>query len=553
MKYVLAALVLFLAMPFQAVAQLNDNLKAKMNQEIEYIGSLYSSAYAPKLWKERHRNWNLNVEVALAKTKITAAASVYEAREAVADLLRSTADYHVGFRFYSTERSSLPFSVSTLDGKTLIVYIDRTKLSYSAFPYSVGDEILTFDQVPVAAILEQVRRHVGNNVEATDRALADLSLTSRNRARNYAPPRGPVTLSVKRASNDSVGTVQLAWEYTPEKLRVNFSNALAIAKPVFELPKMVGAFADVETAGNPYSLGNRDSFLPEFGAKIWETASDNTFQAYMYQNEDGKFIGVVRIPSYMPADTGKAVNEFAEIVQRFQKFTAALIIDQNNNPGGSVFYLYSLVSMLNDQASVVPKHRIALLPSNVEQYFNLYSALEDVKSEEEAQKALGGDNLQGIPVTFQLAMSIRDYCLFLMEEYRLGKNLSEPAVFWGVDKINPHSSAVYTKPIIILTNSLDFSGGDFFPAILQDNKRVTIVGTRTAGAGGYVLNLSFPSNLGLQSLSFTGSLAERVDRNPIENLGVTPDVLVPMTVEDIRGNYSKYIQAVKEVVKSKLQ
>jgi len=146
-------------------------------------------------------------------------------------------------------------------------------------------------------------------------------------------------------------------------------------------------------------------------------------------------------------------------------------------------------------------------------------------------------------------LGIQDYCNLVISEYQAGKQFSTAYYLWGVDKITPNP-AHYTKPVVLLVNQLDFSGGDFFPAIMQDNKRVTVVGTRTAGAGGYVLEATFPNNFGLENVRFTGSLAERVNLNPIENLGVTPDVNLAMTVEDIRHGFKNYQDEVRTVLKT---
>ncbi len=526
---------------------LTPEMKAQFSKEIDYVGNLFMTEYAPKAWKEKYLGWNLPAEIATAQLKLSIATDLYGARMAMAGVIKSTADYHVGFSFYSTERALLGFQVKTVEGKTLIVAIDRTKLSTDVFPFSEGDEILTVDGVPVAGILSDLQMALGSNVPKTDLAMADLVLTRRNASSGIKVPRGPVTVAVKSASTGTTESVQLTWDYKPENLSRFFQASMTPLNTDKKLPQMVSERA------LSYGLGKRDSFLPQFGEKIWETTADNSFQAYIYQNKAGKMVGVVRIPSYLPDNMDKAVKDFAGIVQKMEKFTSAMVIDQNNNPGGSLFYLYYLVSTLSPNTMIVPKHKVALSYEGAKANIETIKALEEMTSDDEMQKAMGGKTLHGYPVNYQFGLGVLDFSRFFMSEFKTGKNISESYYLWGVDKINPSQIANYTKPIVILVNQLDFSGGDFFPAIMQDNKRATIVGTRTAGAGGYVLSSTFPNTIGLSHVSYTGSLAERVDLNPIENLGVTPDVELPMTVEDVRGGYKAYIKKVQEIVNRQIQ
>ncbi|MBS1971246.1 MAG: protease-like activity factor CPAF [Bdellovibrionales bacterium] len=531
---------------------LDANQKVRLKQEIDYIGSLYGSVYAPKAWKESHLGWNLPAEIATAQTKLAMAQNMHEARAAVAGLIKSTKDYHVSFSFYSTEKATLPFQVKTVEGKTLIVYIDRDKLSETAFPFEVGDEVLTLEQTPVAQVLKELIQDGGPNIPETDLAVADLMLTRRGARSNLIVPHGPVTLSIKRAADDTVGSISLAWEYTPEQLVPAQFQPFALKQqqqPLVTSPMFGPVYSELasETAANPYGLGGKKSFLPDFGTRIWQTADDNEFDAYIYLNNDGKLIGVVRIPGYIVADYDKAVKDFAGIIAHLEKNTSALVIDQNNNPGGSVFYLYALSSMLSDQPLTVPRHRIALSPGGAKECLDMIEQMKSIKTDADAVEKM--KDLSGLPATYQLAIGMQNHCREFLSEFHQGVNLSSPLYLWGVDKVNPNPTH-YTKPIVFLVNQLDFSGGDFMPATLQDNKRVTVVGTRTAGAGGFVLQSNFPNSFGLEMVTFTGSIAERVDKNPIENLGVTPDVSLPITVDDIRSGYKSYISQVQAVLKS---
>jgi len=539
-------------------AAVSDNTKERLLRDAEYIGSVYREYYAPKDWKQTFVKWDLEQELANLKSRVQASQTQWDYRDGLVQFLKSMADYHVGFAFYSTEKSSLPFGVRTVEGKTLIVHIDRTAVSQEAFPFSEGDELLEMDQTPVASILKQLQREMGRNVEITDAALSDLRLTARTgRRNNYQVPRGPVVLKIKKAANAEVRTHQLIWNYQPEQIpdqdrarlspfRNHLMN-LTGSRGQLLAPQMYSPVAlSFDPQANLHGMGAKKSFVPDFGARIWEAPADNTFDAYIFMNEAGKLIGVVRIPTYVPGDYNKASLDFKTILKKFSAQASGLIIDQLNNGGGSVYYLYGLIAMLTDQALSTPKHRVTISHSLVMEAHTTLEKLKNVTDDASAKKALESE-LHGHNGTLQVAQFIREYSLFIIEQWKLGKTLSEP-VQLGIDFINPHPEVQFTKPIVVMVNELDFSGGDFFPAILQDNKRAVIVGTRTSGAGGYVNEVKIDSKFGFEVITFTGSIAERVNKQPIENLGITPDHVIPMTLQDYRGGFQDYKKSILNVM-----
>lgn len=549
---ILSSLLVAISLQAQSISKEH---KERLSQDMNYIGQIFQNFYAPKAWKESHVGWSLPQELQKAQSKIQNANTVKEYRSAVTDFLKSTADYHVGFNFYSTEVATLPFQVKTVQGKTIFVFIDRKKLPVATFPFQVGDELLAMDQVPMAQVLNEIKIANGKNVAETDNAMADLTVASRSGRRNNVVPNSVVTLTIQRKQESKPVEQQIAWEYTPETIiGETMSSDIDEEQPQLKSPMMISSvaqeLAQYQMAANNFGVGVRESFLPDFGARIWESEATSPFDAYIYKNEEGKLIGVVRISKYYEPDHSAASAAFVKIIAKFQKVTDSMVIDQLNNPGGSVFYLYGLASMLTETAIATPKHRMVLNYADISEAQQYLTLLNGVKNDEDAIKAFqGATEIHGYPVNFQLAMALRNQSRFIIAQWNAGKKLTDPYYLSGVDKINPHPVARYSKPIVVLVNELDFSGGDFFPAILQDNKRVTVVGNRTAGAGGYVGSLSFPNSFGLSSISYTGSLAERVDKNPIENLGVTPDIKLEMTLDDYRNNFSNYLKEVKAIVK----
>lgn len=563
------AMSLSASLTWAAPAITSMQKQQQMLSTLDYIRDIYQSNYAPAEWKAKHLGWSLQNEIDLAKAVVQANPnmSLSEYQAVLKKFFQSTKDYHVSVAFYGTERASLPFSVMSAQGRYFIVYIDRAKLPASSFPFAVGDELLSMDGTPVAQLAENLRVAGDNGVLETDKAISEIYLTRRVAKAFVGPvPKGAVVLEVKRKSDQKILKHQMLWNYTAESIP-DFSFQSALGERVKEYP-LAQRLAKTEmssplaksfmTEGTDlFGIGLRRGYLPELGEKIWESDSSKLFDAYIYRNSANKLIGYVRIPNYVCAvvDTNRSeqknpaecLAEFAEIMAKFEKTTDGLVIDQLNNPGGSVFYLYALASTLTDQPLYAPVHRFTINQSDVAENMSLLAQLATITTEEAAKKAFG-ETIHGYPVTYQMVQHMTNYANFVIAEYKAGRQLTQPHFLWGVDQINPHPTSRYTKPVLLLTNALDFSGGDFFPAILQDNKRVTIMGTRTAGAGGYVRFLEFPNILGVVGFSFTGSIAERINSNPIENLGVTPDIPYVLTTDDLQYNFRDYVKAVNSEI-----
>lgn len=562
LKQQIRAWIFFLSVILSQAIHANSTYQKQTLSAIDFIENVFSSSYAPRDWKAKQSGWNIEDEANKARASALGLGSdlnIKSAQKILKKLVGSTQDYHVGISFHSSERATLPIEIRSAEGKFFVVWIDRDKLPEKSFPLLVGDEITGFNGKPVVEERNKVLAEIDQNVIETDQVLAEMYLTRRVASRGISVPRGPIELEVTRNKDGKVQSLihQLTWEYQEEKIKFNslageFTKRESSDGSRF-LPswQMLPGFWKGLTSSksliqtNPHMLGARESFVPSLGQIFWQTEKENKFHGYVFKAEGGGIYGYVRIPSYMAGED--EAKEFLSIVKRMEESTDAMVIDQVNNPGGSVFYLYSLVAMLTDKPMLTPKHRMIITQADVAMALQSLKSYEKITNEEEAKKVLGA-TIGGYPVSYQLVQFFKEYMQFTVDQWNQGVNLSSP-FYLGIDKIMPHPDGRYTKPILVLINEFDFSGGDFFPAILQDNRRATLMGVRTAGAGGYVHGLEFPNLLGIEGFSFTGSIAERVDLNPIENLGVTPDVKYPLTAEDMKNNFASYKTKILEQLK----
>lgn len=543
-------LAFFLLGTFSLFADLSEGMRKTLLSDLESMRSVFAVQYAPKEWKAEFKNWDLDREIDLAKKEITRMhpLTIKGYQRVVRNFFQSPADYHVVVEFFSTEQALLPFLVRGAEGRYFIVEINRNLLPHAVFPVEEGDELLFFDGKPVdLAIKELKNSDFSQNNPDTDQALAEQALTLREGSAGLIVPKGKLPIVVKRR-NGEVRNLSLDWIYIPELInepgsrdinRFYGSKNVTKQAPIRKfLDKQMVYTKFSQSSKLPctleasYRIGARKSYIPLLGTPLWQSSADDSFYAYIFM-QSGKRIGYVRIPHYMGDEL--EVEEFRKIIKRLEGKTDALVIDQVNNPGGSIFYLYALASLLTDRPLKTPKHCMALTQEEVMIATSLYIALSDVEETASAQEVLG-KTVGGYPVTYEFAKKTQECAELVITEWELGHLITKPTFLLGVDDIQPYPYERYTKPILFLINSLDFSGGDFLPLIMKENRRATILGTRTAGAGGYVVETSF-FNLGsIKKFTLTGSFAKTQESLPLENLGVSPDIFVDLTANDLQNN-----------------
>ncbi|MCX5796220.1 MAG: protease-like activity factor CPAF [Elusimicrobia bacterium] len=568
----------------------------KMLHTLYQVAAVFAEQYAPIEWKKEQFKLDLKREYDKAKAAILANPdiSTREFQDLLASLVASMRDYHVSISFDSTERARLPFLVTGAEGKYFLAYIDREQLPEANFPFQLGDEVVTFDGKPTGEAVQQLAARLGGNTAGTDLRLAELFLTNRRRSRGDQVPQGDVTFSI-RGQDGKVVKARMAWDYTPElvpqdvpvrdagllsadqpaavapesaidgsigapQLSASSLKSLlsrAVANAIHPLAKLFAEMRD-EAADNPFMIGAKKSFVPSLGKVLWQAGEDDPFHAYIFETKDGRKAGFVRIASYEGG--AKEAKAFGALTAKFNKEgIKSLVIDQVNNPGGDVFYMYALLSHLTDKPLKTPHHRLIIGENNAKWAADLLLKVMQGAQGSSAQRAAPKADAEekdeeptasGYPVTQKFMQLFVRFAQFILKQFDAGKRFTDLTWINGVDEIDPAPKAEerYTGPILLLTNELDFSGGDFFPAVMQDNKRVTQMGVRTAGAGGMVMPFELPNQFGIADLNATWSIAERANGKPIENLGVVPDIPYNMTQKDLQTGFAEYRLAIIKAV-----
>jgi C-terminal processing protease CtpA/Prc len=102
----------------------------------------------------------------------------------------------------------------------------------------------------------------------------------------------------------------------------------------------------------------------------------------------------------------------------------------------------------------------------------------------------------------------------------------------------------YVKSVVVLINGASLSSGELFPEVMKQLPNVTAVGDTTAGAGcndrfGYSGDRRLPSG---KMIHIPTWCICRYDGVPWELVGITPDIHVDQTAEDVAQGLDRQLE-----------
>jgi C-terminal processing protease CtpA/Prc len=261
---------------------------------------------------------------------------------------------------------------------------------------------------------------------------------------------------------------------------------------------------------------------------------------------NGVRIGYIRIPSMSPPSIFQALQQLDTEIAFFNANTDALIVDVMRNPGGSVSFVESICQRFIPVQFQTMGFEIRATAAWV---FSFASQLTSAKAV--------------LPPNHPIVVALQQNFDKVLAAYNENRGRSAPVSLNATGSLTlaPVPTA-YTKPLMVLTDEFSASGGDMFPAIMQDNRRGPIFGMRTMGAGGSVVGFNGTAYTEsffriTVSLMNRGNVIQTPDFPPapyVENIGVRPDIVADyMTRANLMSGGAPFVQSFTQAIVNLVQ
>lgn len=267
--------------------------------------------------------------------------------------------------------------------------------------------------------------------------------------------------------------------------------------------------------GEPQSLKSslQDRELP-MSNTVEDLMSDPLITAKQVTTKDGKQYAYIQLKSFPAED--KILTEWYRMITAIEdKGIKSVIIDLIDNGGGSLVHGMRMVNMLRKKPLQFPSMQVRLNNNWIYSF--------------KSQAAFAGDD-------YQKAIAAR-VVKKLDEDLAAGKRISRPISVKVMDPFflqNPTIGLSDDVKVAILVNEMCVSMCDIFSSVFQENKLGAVIGQRTMGGGGNVVQhgLSPVTKMGM---ALTESLMITSGGAYIEDAGVTPETYVDMVADREKG------------------
>ncbi len=545
------------------VAQLTMDQKVA---DFQYLASLYAKRYGPYEWKRDIVKFDL-LNIGPWLNKINATKNDVQFFDVMSEYVSSLNDAHDVYTLPANFVARLNFSVDIYDGVLLVDSINRSRLPANEFPFLIGYELVSMDGADAQRTLDGLLRYeIAANPRSTRRLAAQLLTTRPQTVIPTAPDVPEIATVVFRRPDGVMESHRIPWTKSGVPLTTvgKYPSAQGRVQVEDEEPSYIALLRRLQNCRLPdhgyertvLGFGSRTpvfaSALAALGDRFTRrlgSADNDVFYSGVFQ-VGGFKIGFIRIPDYAPLNVQTALSQFVNEIAFFQANTDGLIIDEMRNPGGSVSYANTLLSL------VIPYQWKSIgfeIRATSEWVIEISSALEDAKASGAPSDIIA--LLQGLKAVIQSAN----------HEYR-GRTGPIPLDDVSIER-SPARDArgnllAYTKPLMVLVDELSASGGDYFPATIQDNARGPLFGFRTMGAGGNVEDWEG----GSYSQGFTRVTESLMSRNIdvvtpdfpvtrfVENVGVRPEIEYDyMTRDNLTLGGAPFVDAFLQAMTRQIQ
>lgn len=538
--------ILFWALALPCLGQMTPEQRLF---DFEHLAAQYAKFYGPYEWKRDVIGFDAyNIKPWL--DRVRAAKSDLDYYEAAMEYVASLKDTHSSYSIPSDFVASIPITVDIFDGKYLIEGVNRVTLPIARYPFTTGDELVSIDGKTAEELVQWMMKYRSqSNDRAAKRLAAGRLFTRIQSLLPRAHELGENATVVVRRQSGEVETYEIPWTKRGTPLTANgpLPNVFAArGKAVQPAPSVEETLARIQRREMPLQdserisgLGSRTPFfiLPQgFTRRLGTLASHFHFSGTY--TAAGKRIGYLRIPNFSPPSSTLALTELAAELIFLEQNTDGLVVDIARNTGGGCYG--------ETAARLLIARRFRSITDEIRPSLSLLQSFQiAIATAPPSAPQWQIDQLKNLGAQLETA-------------YYENRGRTGPLPLCGssieVDPFTDGRGAVvgYTKPILLLTDELTTSWGDSFAHLMADNKRATLFGNRTNGAGGSIDGYEGGFYAEAQT-TVTVSLGVRPQPVQVpgfpttayyENTGIWPDIPYDvMTAENLRTGYAPYVAA----------